>query len=240
MELETFEITLGDTLVGHVYRYAKLTKLMFAESYISDAKRPVLSTSFAVPGNEAATRTLLSRFTQADRTGEGGKLPNFLSNALPEGALRDRMAALAGTHRDDEFAILAACAQDLPGAVRVRAINAPDRQLMQRLVTQDQDALEVSVVPRPDCWRSGHSAAFSPSCSSARMQRGAIPLWPSAAGSISLASCLHPRMRACLKWSLPRCNWHALRVCKRPIASWCRCSRLMAKLICRTAMAPIF
>jgi serine/threonine-protein kinase HipA len=149
MELETFEITLGDALVGHVYRYAKLTKLMFAESYISNSKRPMLSASFAVPGNEAATRALLSRFTQADRTGEGGKLPNFLSNALPEGALRDRIAALAGTHREDEFAILAACAQDLPGAIRVRAINAPDRQLMQRLVTQDQDALEPSVVPRP-------------------------------------------------------------------------------------------
>ncbi len=149
MELETFEITLGDSLVGHVYRYAKLTKLMFAESYISNPKRAMLSTSFAVPGNEAATRALLSRFTQADRTGEGGKLPNFLSNALPEGALRDRIAAMAGTHRDDEFAILAACAEDLPGAIRVRAINAPDRQLMQRLVTQNQDALEASVVPRP-------------------------------------------------------------------------------------------
>ena len=32
MELETFEITQGDALVGHVYRYAKLTKLMFADS----------------------------------------------------------------------------------------------------------------------------------------------------------------------------------------------------------------
>ena len=112
----------------------------------------MLSASFAVPGNEVATRALLSRFTQTDRTGEGGKLPNFLSNALPEGALRGRIAVLAGTHRDDEFAILAACAHDLPGAIHMRAINAPDRQLMQRLVVQNQDAqnsLQPSVVPRP-------------------------------------------------------------------------------------------
>jgi serine/threonine-protein kinase HipA len=149
MELETFEITLGDTLVGHVYRYAKLTKLMFADSYVNDPVRPIVSVSFAVPSNEAATRQLLARFTASDRTGEAGKLPSFLSNCLPEGALRDRIAALAGTHRDDEFAILAACAQDLPGALRVRAINAPDRALMQRLVTQNQDALEPTVVPRP-------------------------------------------------------------------------------------------
>lgn len=151
MELETFEIALGDTLVGHVYRYARLTKLMFADSYMSDAKRRTVSVSFSVPRNEAATRQLLSRFTNADRTGEAGKLPNFLSNCLPEGALRDRIAALANTHRDDEFAILAACAEDLPGALRVRAINAPDRALMQRLVTQNQDALEpkIAVVPRP-------------------------------------------------------------------------------------------
>jgi serine/threonine-protein kinase HipA len=149
MELETFEITLGDTLVGHMYRYAKLTKLMFADAYVNDPTRPMVSVSFAVPGNEAATRQLLARFTASDRTGEAGKLPSFLSNCLPEGALRDRIAALAGTHRDDEFAILAACAQDLPGALRVRAINAPDRALMQRLVTQNQDALEPTVVPRP-------------------------------------------------------------------------------------------
>jgi serine/threonine-protein kinase HipA len=148
MELETFEITLGDTLVGHVYRYAKLTKLMFADSYVNDPARPMLSVSFAVPSNEAATRQLLVRFTAPDRTGEAGKLPSFLSNCLPEGALRDRIAALAGTHRDDEFALLAACAQDLPGALRVKAINAPDRALMQRLVTQNQDALEPTVVPR--------------------------------------------------------------------------------------------
>jgi serine/threonine-protein kinase HipA len=149
MELETFAITLGDTLVGHVYRYAQLTKLMFADSYVNDPARPMVSVSFAVPRNETATRQLLARFTAADRTGEAGKLPTFLSNTLPEGALRDRIAALAGTHRDDEFAILAACAQDLPGALRVRAINAPDRALMQRLVTQNQDALEPTVVPRP-------------------------------------------------------------------------------------------
>lgn len=149
MELETFEITLGDTLVGHVYRYARLTKLMFADSYVNDATRPMVSVSFAVPRNEAATRQLLARFTANDRTGEAGKLPNFLSNCLPEGALRDRIAALAATNRDDEFAILAACAEDLPGALRVRAINAPDRSLMQRLVTQNQDALEPAVVPRP-------------------------------------------------------------------------------------------
>ncbi len=149
MEIETFEITLGDTLIGHVYRYARLTKLMFADSYVNDPRRPMASVSFAVPRNEAATRQLLARFTANDRTGEAGKLPNFLSNCLPEGALRDRIAALAGTHRDDEFAILAACAEDLPGALRVRAINAPDRSLMQRLVTQNQDALEPTVVPRP-------------------------------------------------------------------------------------------
>jgi serine/threonine-protein kinase HipA len=149
VELETFEITLGDTLVGHVYRYAKLTKLMFADSYMSNAKRPILSASFTLPRNEVGTRELLASFTKADRTGESGRLPTFFSNCLPEGALRDRIAALAGTHREDEFAILAACAQDLPGAVRVRAINAPDAQLMQRLVTQNHDALEPSVVPRP-------------------------------------------------------------------------------------------
>lgn len=146
MQLETLELALGDTLVGHVYRYAGFTKLLFADSYINNPQRPQLSVAFSRPRDEAGMRELLGQQTLADRSGAHGCLPVFLSNALPEGALRDRIAALAGTHRDDELSLLAACAQDLPGALRARPVNAPSAALMQRLVTQNNDALEPSVV----------------------------------------------------------------------------------------------
>jgi serine/threonine-protein kinase HipA len=149
MQLETLALSLGDQLIGHVYRYGGHTKLMFADDYISNPKRAWMSVSFAVPRDEARTRSLLAQFTANDRTGENGRLPVFLSNSLPEGALRDRIAAIAGISRDDEFGLAAACAGDLPGALRLQAVNSPEAALMQRLVTQNQDSLEPSVVAEP-------------------------------------------------------------------------------------------
>lgn len=81
MQLETLALSLGDQLIGHVYRYGGHTKLMFADDYISNPKRAWMSVSFAVPRDETRTRSLLAQFTANDRTGENGRLPVFLSNS---------------------------------------------------------------------------------------------------------------------------------------------------------------
>ena len=48
-----------------------------------------------------------------------GRLPPFFSNLLPEGPLRELLIRRAGIRRLDEFALLRALGEDLPGAVRV-------------------------------------------------------------------------------------------------------------------------
>ena len=82
------------------------------------------------------------------RNAQGGRLPTWFQNLLPEGVLRSHIAQLRGCREDDHFELLAACGGDLPGAVSARPVEV-DRPTLQRLVTQDQDALEMSVVANP-------------------------------------------------------------------------------------------
>jgi serine/threonine-protein kinase HipA len=79
---------------------------------------------------------------------QGGRLPAFFQNLLPEGVLRTHIAQLRGCREDDHFELLAACGGDLPGAVSARPATV-DRATLQRLVTQDQDALEMTVTALP-------------------------------------------------------------------------------------------
>lgn len=80
------------------------TSFTLSRAYLELARRPVLGQTFE---DDLRRR----------RSGGGGKLPAFFSNLLPEGALRERLAKSLGVAIDDEFALLAALGEDLPGAV---------------------------------------------------------------------------------------------------------------------------
>ncbi len=85
----------------------------FEQGYIDDPDRPVLSLSYKGQsgGLVVPTRAVNTR------------LPTFFSNLLPEGHLRDYLAARAGVKPQREFFLLAVLGADLPGALVVEPME---------------------------------------------------------------------------------------------------------------------
>lgn len=81
----------------------------FDESYLQDPNRLTLSLSYK--SQSGGLVTAIRPYSL--------RLPPFFSNLLPEGHLRDYLAARAGVKSEREFFLLAALGQDLPGAVTV-------------------------------------------------------------------------------------------------------------------------
>jgi serine/threonine-protein kinase HipA len=104
-------VWLGPTRVGTLVRLPDDRNVFtFDPAYEADSQRPVLSLGF-----KAATGGLdTPRPTHV-------KLPPFFSNLLPEGHLRDYLAARGGIKPVREFFLLALLGEDLPGAVLVRS-----------------------------------------------------------------------------------------------------------------------
>lgn len=172
MDLGILEISLGNPvakqgkLVGHLFRYGAalpngVIRFVPAQEYVGDAQRPTLSLLFADETEEETQRHLLD-ITAAEFNGQrhaNGSpdsnglapflLPAWFQNLLPEGAFRTHIAEIRQCSESDHFEILAACGADLPGAVFAYPVKEPDTELKRRLVTQDQDSLEASVIDIP-------------------------------------------------------------------------------------------
>ncbi|HEX7072463.1 MAG TPA: HipA domain-containing protein [Hyphomicrobiaceae bacterium] len=111
-------VRLSDRQVGTITRLAGDRHVFaFDEAYIDDPNRPILSLSFKSQTGGVVT---------AIRP-HSVRLPPFFSNLLPEGHLRDYLAARAGVKPEREFFLLAALGEDLPGAVTVHEDGAGDR-----------------------------------------------------------------------------------------------------------------
>ena len=108
--LHSLAVNLYGRRIGVINRIGGDRHLFsFDQDYIDDANRPTLSLSFKGQsgGLVIPTRTVATR------------LPVFFSNLLPEGHLRDYLAARAGVKPQREFFLLAALGADLPGALTV-------------------------------------------------------------------------------------------------------------------------
>ncbi|MDY7116766.1 HipA domain-containing protein [Halomonas sp. SSL-5] len=92
--------------------------LVFDDDWRLDESRATLSLSL-MPTAPHSQRLLQSPWMRRQR------LHPWLSNLLPEGALREWLAAELKVHPDNEFPLLAALGHDLPGALEVAAV-APD------------------------------------------------------------------------------------------------------------------
>jgi len=108
-------------LVGHLSECAGVFRMTFAPEYIEDADRPVLSQTF-VGETEQATRQILTA-QRDERLVSRGTLPAFFENLLPEGKNRQALATAAGVVPSDSLGLLVACGWDLPGALRIDAVN---------------------------------------------------------------------------------------------------------------------
>lgn len=106
--VDTLEVRLGQTAVGTLARLQNdATLFVFDRAYVEDNNRPTLSLGYK--GRDGNLVESL-RPTRA-------RLPTFFSNLLPEGHLRQYLAARGGVHPDREFFLLWLVGADLPGDV---------------------------------------------------------------------------------------------------------------------------
>jgi serine/threonine-protein kinase HipA len=147
MNVKILEISLGARRFGKLFQYADLCRFVAEPELVASPPPEVLSLSM-VASDPPTQSALWSDVKNPLFNAQSGLLPSFFQNLLPEGVLRSHIAQLRGCRENDYFELLAACGGDLPGAVSARPVSV-DRGTLQRLITQDQDALEMSVVELP-------------------------------------------------------------------------------------------
>lgn len=110
-DLSVLEVLLhGDPIGTLTLLPNDKTLFAFTQSYIDNEKRPTLSLSF-----KQATGGLIT-----DIPPTRVRVPAYFANLLPEGRLRDYLAARAGVNPAREFFLLWILGSDLPGALEIR------------------------------------------------------------------------------------------------------------------------
>src|SRR5450830_1944403 len=142
------EVWLQGIHAGWLCEAGRTTRFIAAEHYLADKRRPTMSLSMTMPGADGLTQKILNNYFDPAVYRERGELPPFFAGLLPEGALRRRLAATRKNDRDmDDFGILAAAGEDLPGAVSVVPANLDNLTVTARAygVTGGADHLEIRV-----------------------------------------------------------------------------------------------
>jgi serine/threonine-protein kinase HipA len=128
--LKALAVNLHGRRIGVINRMGGDRHLFsFEQEYIDDANRPILSLSFKGQGGGLVvpTRAVTAR------------LPVFFSNLLPEGHLRDYLAARADVKPQREFFLLAVLGADLPGALTVAPMDQPEQGAAEDGGDRDHD-----------------------------------------------------------------------------------------------------
>lgn len=105
----TYSVWLHESRIGTLLQRGDHTRFVFADEYLADPGRPVLGLVFE--------QNLAARHAAALR------LPPWFSNLLPEGRLREWIAADRKVSPVREMELLAQVGHDLPGAVRVLPVG---------------------------------------------------------------------------------------------------------------------
>lgn len=110
------EVTLGSTLVGYLSHYRDGKNIFVFDDTYRDMgpERPTFSLSINSLIDEDLTRQRLAEPQVSHHA-----LPNFFHNLLPEGGLRELLVSHLKINNDDEFTLLSALAQDLPGNIHL-------------------------------------------------------------------------------------------------------------------------
>jgi serine/threonine-protein kinase HipA len=142
------DVFLQGQHIGWLCEAGRVTRFIATDEYVANARRPTLSISMTVPGEDELTRKTLTNYFDQAVYRERGELPPFFAGLLPEGPLRRRLAATRKDPRDmDDFGVLAAAGEDLPGAVQVRPADLDKLTATARAfgVTGGTDNLEIGV-----------------------------------------------------------------------------------------------
>jgi serine/threonine-protein kinase HipA len=157
MKIRALAISIGDLAVGTLFQYgdfdnAPITRFVADDDFIRMQDPPLLSLSMLADDPQAQRALWVNigspAFNGRSSARNGWLLPGFFQNLLPEGVFRDHIASLRGCSPLDHFEILGACGRDLPGNVYALPVEL-DRTQIARLVTQNADALEMSVIDEP-------------------------------------------------------------------------------------------
>ena len=116
-DIAVLDIFLGDTHIGNLTLLdGERSILSFRDDYVENPDRPTLSLSLKDPYGGIIT----------NHNPSYPRIPVFFSNLLPESPLRDYLATRAGIKDMDEFSLLWALGQDLPGNVTIRPSGNKD------------------------------------------------------------------------------------------------------------------
>lgn len=152
MNVLALDIHVGSLRAGLLFQYGSgstaLTRFIPDEAFWSRPDSPVLS--WAAMDDDPRRREIFWRsyVNTPFFNAEGGRLPAFFQNLLPEGPLRRHLEELRGCGPGDHFDLLAACGTDLPGNVYAYPAHL-DADALAGVVTQHNDALEMSVTADP-------------------------------------------------------------------------------------------
>ncbi|OWY28518.1 type II toxin-antitoxin system HipA family toxin [Herbaspirillum robiniae] len=114
------EVWLKGHHIGWLSKACRTTRFLPTENYRSDDRRQTLSHSITEFAYESWVPGSRKGFYDPVLCRENDELPPFFAGLLPEGALRGRLAASRERKLDtDDFGILVAAGEDLPGAVTV-------------------------------------------------------------------------------------------------------------------------
>ena len=157
MNVQALAIFIGDQRVGVLFQYRMqgadvVTRFVADDAYARQGNAPVVSAAYVADSAEdqaafwadIRSEPLNGRYSPQN----GWLLPAFFQNLLPEGVFRDHVARVRGCDPKDHFEMLAACGADLPGNVYARPVELSRDELAQ-YVTQNQDALEMTVTADP-------------------------------------------------------------------------------------------
>ena len=158
MNVKALEIRIGALRAGVLFQYAQegapvVNRFVADPAFIETREPPLVSLSYlaATPQEQPLLwRDYRSaRFNgQLSKDGRSWLLPAFFQNLLPEGVFRDQIAKLRHCEKDDHFELLAACGKDLPGNIYALPTQM-SREELGHYVTQDADALEMTVTADP-------------------------------------------------------------------------------------------
>jgi len=157
MNVQALAVFIGARRVGVLFQYRMpgaevVTRFVADDAFARQGDAPVVSAAYLAdsPEDQAAfwadvrSEPLNGRYSPQN----GWLLPAFFQNLLPEGVFRDHVARIRGCDPKDHFEMLAACGADLPGNVYARPVEL-SRDELAHYVTQDQDALEMTVTADP-------------------------------------------------------------------------------------------
>jgi serine/threonine-protein kinase HipA len=132
-EARQYSVWIHDTRAGTITQREDHTRFAIAQEYVQDPARPVLGLVFEQDLHQLHSSNL--------------RLPQWFSNLLPEGQLRELIAMERGTSPEREMELLAQVGHDLPGAVRIRPIESgveADQAESGDVSVNDYDSIEAS------------------------------------------------------------------------------------------------